>query len=150
MYKHSNSLSKVVRAALCLKILAMAGWLLTACTERAPRVDPWEHLPTPVPHTDHATLIQGPCLDFGVISDPARVDVALQVLTLGPDAISLVLAPTTLLFAPRGLVAVDPIGVHIDPMETLLLDGGDAARVGLRATEPGIPLLVVSLSPRTP
>ena len=49
-----------------------------------------------------ATLIQGPCVDFGIISDPSRVKVSLAWLNLGPDATSITLAPTTLLFAPWG------------------------------------------------
>ena len=60
----------------------------------------------------HATLIQGPCVDFGVISDPS-LKVTLEWLNLGTDATSITVAPTTLLFAPWGPVRVDPLGVEL-------------------------------------
>ena len=48
----------------------------------------------------HATLIQGPCVDFGIISDPARAKVTLEWLNLGTEATAITVSPTTLLFAP--------------------------------------------------
>jgi hypothetical protein len=102
-----------------------------------------------------ATLIQGPCLDFGIISDPRRVAASLQMLTLGPDATSFTLAPVTLFFAPLGLVHVDPLGVQLGPMESLRFEGTSAdpqgldsgRRLGLRAAASETPLLAVQLWP---
>ncbi|HEY3399672.1 MAG TPA: HutD family protein [Geothrix sp.] len=101
-----------------------------------------------------ATLIQGPCVDFGVISDPRRVQATLQWLTVGPDAISLTLGAATLLFAPRGAVQVDPLGVQLDPMDALRLGGASAepalgigSKIGVRAPMAGTPLVVVTFQP---
>lgn len=105
----------------------------------------------------NCALIQGPCVDFGVISDPSRVKVEAQVLSLGPDATSFTPAPTTLLFAPRGLVHVDPLGVHLDTMETLRLEGASTGaedtisdsgrRLGLRASLADTPLIAIRIWP---
>jgi hypothetical protein len=106
-----------------------------------------------------ATLIQGPSADFGVISDPSRVKVALEWLSLGTDATSITLAPTTLLFAPRRPVRVDPIGLELDHHDCLWFGGGatnakapgsklsPGSKLGLRATEGSTPLMMVSIWP---
>jgi environmental stress-induced protein Ves len=95
-----------------------------------------------------ATLIQGPCVDFGVISDPARVKVQLQWLNLGSDATSITLAPTTLLFAPWGPVQVDPMGLELDHREGLRFDAEDVgAQLGVRASFGTTPLVLVSIWP---
>jgi len=101
-----------------------------------------------------ATLIQGPCLDFGVISDPARVKAEVQWLTLDTEASSITLAPTTLLYAPWGPVQVDPLGLQLEPQDCLRFGGeplGAAPRpgttLGVRATLGTTPLLVVSFWP---
>ena len=96
-----------------------------------------------------ATLIQGPCLDFGVISDPRRVRVDVQVLMLGPDAASLTLAPTTLLFAPSGWVHVDALEASLGPLDTLRLEKG-GTKLGLRAPLSDTPLVVVGFWPAYP
>lgn len=97
-----------------------------------------------------ATLIQGPCVDFGVISDPRRVRSAVEVFTLGLEATPLALAPTTVLFAPRGLVHVDPFGVELGPMETLYFkvtpdDAG--TMLNLRASASDTPLVAILFWP---
>lgn len=105
--------------------------------------------------TVYATLIQGPCLDFGVISDPSRVRVVLQVLALGAESTSLTLAPSTLLFAPGGAVQVDPPGVQLGPMESLYFTGacdaakalGEGAVLDLRASANDALLVLVSFWP---
>ena len=95
-----------------------------------------------------ATLIQGPCMDFGIISDPAKVRVELQWLNLGRDATSLSLAPTTLLYAPWGPVVVDPLGLELEPKDCLRFDPADAGtHLGLRAAFGTTPLVVVSIWP---
>ena len=98
----------------------------------------------------NATLIQGPCVDFGIISDPSKVRSAVQVLNLGPGMTSFSLAPATLLFAPRGLVEVDPLGIHLGASETLVFkDAGSdsAATLELRASASGTPLVAVQFWP---
>lgn len=97
--------------------------------------------------TVNATLIQGPCLDFGVISDPGRVKAVTQVFALGVEALPLALTPTCLLFAPRGHVHEDILGVELGPMETLCFKGDrPAAQVqvfNIRASVPDTPLVAV-------
>jgi environmental stress-induced protein Ves len=101
----------------------------------------------------HATLIQGPCVDFGVISDPARVEVRLEWLNLGTDATSITVAPTTLLFAPWGPVRVDPLGVELETQGCLRLGNSPAAteapgaKLGVRASFGTTPLVLVSIWP---
>jgi environmental stress-induced protein Ves len=95
-----------------------------------------------------ATLIQGPCVDFGVISDPGRVKVQLDWLNLGSDATMITLAPTTLLFAPWSPVQVDPIGLELDHREGLRFNAEDAgAQLGVRASFGTTPLVLVSIWP---
>lgn len=105
----------------------------------------------------NAALIQGPCLDFGVISDPSRVKVTLEWLTLGSSATAITLAPTTLLFAPWGPVQVDPIeivlehhdclwfGVAAEEAESTAVRTG--SKLGVRAAVGTTPLVLVSLWP---
>lgn len=101
----------------------------------------------------HATLIQGPCVDFGVISDPGRVKVSLEWLNLGADATAITVAPTTLLFAPWGPVRVDPLGVELEPRECLRLGNSPAAteapgaKLGVRASFGTTPMVLVSIWP---
>jgi len=95
-----------------------------------------------------ATLIQGPCVDLGLIFDPGRVEGSLALLELGPDATALTLAPTTLLYAVRGAVGVDPRAVQLGPGELLRFDGEAGAKVGLRALADRATLAVVHLHPR--
>lgn len=98
-----------------------------------------------------ATLIQGPCLDFGVISDPSRVKATVQVLILGPDAASLTLAPTTLLYSPGAWVHLDALEASLGPKDTLRIDDTTAeapvrsaeTKVGVRAPIRDTPLVVV-------
>jgi len=100
-----------------------------------------------------ATLIQGPCVDFGVISDPARVKVTLEWLNLGTEVTTLTVAPTTLLFAPWGPVQVDPLGVELESKDCLRLGNASAvteapgAKLGVRATMGTTPLVLVSIWP---
>ena len=100
-----------------------------------------------------ATLIQGPCVDFGIISDPARVKVQLEWLNLGADATGITVAPTTLLFAPWGPVRVDPLGVELEPRECLRLGNTPAAteasgaKLGVRASFGTTPVVLVSIWP---
>ncbi len=101
----------------------------------------------------HATLIQGPCVDFGVISDPSRVKVKLEWLNLGPDATAITVAPATLLFAPWGPVRVDPLGVELASRDCLRLGNNPAAteapgaKLGVRASFGTTPLVLVSIWP---
>ncbi|HJV89495.1 MAG TPA: HutD family protein [Holophagaceae bacterium] len=95
----------------------------------------------------HATLIQGPCLDLGLIYDPARVTGKVEVLTLGPDATSVTLATTTLIYSPSAPVGVDPVGVALAAGEALRFDGEAGTKVGLRAPEGGATVAVVHLDP---
>jgi len=101
----------------------------------------------------HATLIQGPCVDFGIISDPGRVKVSLEWLNLGADATGITVAPTTLLFAPWGPVRVDPLGMELEPQDCLRLGNSPAAteapgaKLGVRASFGTTPLVLVSIWP---
>ncbi|HJV22469.1 MAG TPA: HutD family protein [Holophagaceae bacterium] len=98
-------------------------------------------------HPAHATLIQGPCLDLGLIFDPARVQGHVEVLTLGPDATSITLAPTTLIYTPQAPVGVDPVGVELAGGEALRVDGEAGTKLGLRAPSGGATVAVVHLTP---
>ncbi len=105
----------------------------------------------------HATPIQGPCVDFGVISDPGRVAATLQWLNLGADATSITLAPTTLLYAPWGRVQVDPLRLTLDRHDCLWFGAGPGSaeapalgagsKLGLRAATGTTPLVLVSITP---
>lgn len=96
----------------------------------------------------HASLIQGPCVDFGVISDPNRVKVTLEWLNLGTEATAITVAPTTLLFAPWGPIQVEPLGLELDHREGLRLDEEDAdTQLGVRASFGTTPLVLVSIWP---
>ena len=101
----------------------------------------------------NATLIQGPCVDFGLISDPSKVKVRLEWLHLGPDATAITVAPTTLLFAPWGPVRVDPLGVELAPRDCLRLGNAPAAtetpgaKLGVRAAFGTTPLVLISIWP---
>ena len=101
----------------------------------------------------NAALIQGPCVDFGVISDPRRVKVTLEWLNLGTDAAAITVAPTTLLFAPWGPVRVDPLGVELESRDCLRLGNAPAAteapgaKLGVRASIGTTPLVLVSIWP---
>lgn len=102
--------------------------------------------------TVNATLIQGPCVDFGVISDPSRVRAVMQVLALGAEATALTLAPAALLFAPRGKVHVDPLDIELEPQDSLYFKGAsgafrESAMLGLRASAQATPLVVVLFWP---
>jgi environmental stress-induced protein Ves len=96
----------------------------------------------------HASLIQGPCVDFGVISDPTRVKVRLDWLNLGTIATTITLAPTTLLFAPWGPVQVEPIAVELEPKDCLRFDAEDTiTQLGVRASFGTTPSVLVSIWP---
>lgn len=100
-----------------------------------------------------ARLIQGPCLDLGVISDPGRVKAALQWLDLGAEGASITVAPATLLFAPRGAVRVDPLGVELQSGDCLRLGNDPAAaeapgaKLDVRSVSGTAPLAVITLCP---
>jgi environmental stress-induced protein Ves len=104
-----------------------------------------------------ATLIQGPCVDFGIISDPSRVKATVQWLNLSTDATSIILAPTTLLYAPWGPVRVDPLGLQVEPQDCLWFGTdsgktqvpalGTGSKLGLRAAFGTTPLVLVSIWP---
>lgn len=95
--------------------------------------------------TVHATIIQGPVVDLGLIYDPARIQADLQVLRLGPDARSQPLGGTTLVVAPEGGVHVDPLGVALGPLDLLRLEEAAGGRLGLRGEGSGTPALVITL-----
>jgi len=105
--------------------------------------------------TVNATLIQGACVDFGVISDPRRVETDVQWLTLGTSPTSITLAPTTLLFAPWGPVHVDPLGLELEPCDCLWFGAaaaeaptqGAGSKLKLRAAFGTTPLVVLSIQP---
>jgi environmental stress-induced protein Ves len=107
--------------------------------------------------TVNATLIQGPCVDFGVISDPRRVTTTIEWLTLWTNTSSITLAPTTLLFAPWGAVQVDPLGTQVHHRECLYFGSpsgepeaitqGVGSKLEVRAVMGTTPLVVVSFWP---
>jgi hypothetical protein len=100
----------------------------------------------------NAALIQGTCVDFGVISDPS-LKVMLEWLSLGTEATAITVAPTTLLFAPWGPVRVDPLGVELASRDCLRLGNSSAAteapgaKLGVRASFGTTPLVLVSIWP---
>lgn len=105
----------------------------------------------------HATLIQGPSVDFGVISDPSQVKATIEWLNLSTDSTSITLAPTTLLYAPWGPVQVDPLGLTLEPHDCLWFGAesgtsnapalGTGSKLGLRAATGTTPLVLVSIWP---
>ncbi|MBI1754571.1 MAG: HutD family protein [Acidobacteria bacterium] len=101
----------------------------------------------------NAALIQGPCVDFGIISDPSRVKVTMEWLNLGVDPTGIALAPTTLLFAPWGPIRVDPLGVELGSRDCLRLGTTPAAieapgaKLGVRASFGTTPGVLVSIWP---
>jgi len=107
--------------------------------------------------TVNATLIQGPCVDFGVISDPRRVKTSVQWFTLGTGATSIPPAPTTLLFAPWGPVQVVSLGLELEHCDCLWLGAavteaeapaqGAGSKLDVRAAVGTTPLVVVSIWP---
>ena len=106
--------------------------------------------------TVNATLIQGPCVDFGVISDPRRVKTNVQWFTLGASATSIPLAPTTLLYAPWGTVQVDSLGLELEHRDCLWFGAsaeaeapaqGAGSKLGVCAAMGTTPLVVVSIQP---
>ncbi len=98
--------------------------------------------------TVNATLIQGPCVDFGVISDPSRVKVTLEWLNLGTEATAITVAPTTLLFAPWGPVQVDSHDIELESRDCLRFDAEDVdSQLGVRASFGTTPLVLVSIWP---
>ena len=69
-----------------------------------------------------ATLIQGPCVDFGIISDPAKVRIELLWLNLSR--------------------------LELEPKDCLRFDPADAGtKLGLRAAFGTTPLVVASILP---
>ena len=99
-----------------------------------------------------AALIQGPCVDFGLIHDPRRVQATLEWLNLGKEATSIDLAPTTLLFAPWGADRVDPLGLQLEHRESLWFGNPGqpekaGAKLSLRAAQWTTPLVLVSIRP---
>ena len=99
-----------------------------------------------------ATLIQGPCTDFGLIHDPRRVQATLEWLALGKEATTISLAPTTLLFAPWGAVRVDPLGLQLEHRDCLWFGNPGQpekpdAKLDLRAAQGTTPLVLVSIRP---
>ncbi len=99
-----------------------------------------------------ATLIQRPCTDFGLIHDPRRVQASLEWLSLGREATSISLAPTTLLFAPWGAIRVDPLGIQLEHRECLWFGNPGqpekpGAKLDLRAAQGTTPLVLVSIRP---
>jgi environmental stress-induced protein Ves len=99
-----------------------------------------------------ATLIQGPCTDFGLIYDPRRVQATLEWLNLGREATTISLAPTTLLFAPWGAVRVDPLGLQLEHRDCLWFGNPGqpekpGAKLDLRAAQGTTPLVLVSIRP---
>jgi len=95
-----------------------------------------------------AALIQGPCVDFGIISDPARVKVQLEWLNLGTNPTAITLAPATLLFAPWGPVQVDSLAIELESRDCLRFDEKCAGtNLGVRASFGTTPLVLVSIWP---
>jgi len=90
-------------------------------------------------------LEQGPCQDFGVIADRARVGHALTVLRPEAAGTALPEAATLVLYCLRGRAAVPALGAVLEPGELLRLDEPGA----LEATclEGETVLLVVAFHP---
>ena len=94
-------------------------------------------------------LLDGPCRDFNVMSDRARVRHEVRVLRSG--TIPLPEAPTLLLYAARGAATVTggPDGpVRLEAGELLAVEGADNASLGVAQAAEDTALIVVSLHPR--
>jgi environmental stress-induced protein Ves len=154
----SGPFSRFPGQARLLMLLEGAGLLLDHGTKGRQRLKhPGQVVAFPGDDAVNATLIQGPCVDFGVISDPRRVKAAMEWLTLGMNATSITLAPTTVLFAPWGPIHVDPLKVELGPRDCLCFGRpsgepeGPAQRagskLGVRAAMGATPLVVVSFWP---
>jgi environmental stress-induced protein Ves len=74
-------------------------------------------------------LEDGPCQDFGVIADRARVRHAVTVLRPEPSGTALPQAPTLVLYCLRGRAAVPALGALLEPGELLRLEEPGALEV---------------------
>ncbi len=149
----SGPFSRFPGQARSLLLLEGAGLLLTIGSKARQRLKhPGQVVTFAGDDAVDATLIQGPCTDFGLIHDPRRVQATLEWLTLGREATTISLASTTLLFAPWGAVRVDPLGLQLEHRECLWFGNpGEpekpSAKLDLRAAQGTTPLVLVSIRP---
>lgn len=91
-----------------------------------------------------ATLLQGGCIDLGLIWDPTQVRTRLSTHRLASAPLEIPLAITTLLVAPRGGIRVAPQGVDLGPMDCVRSDGTEQDGAWMvQAARPGDPVPVV-------
>jgi len=149
----SGPFSRFPGQARSLLLLEGAGLLLTIGSKARQRLKhPGQVVTFAGDDAVDATLIQGPCTDFGLIHDPRQVQATLEWLTLEKDATSISLAPTTLLFAPWGAVRVDPLGLQLEHRDCLWFGNPGqpekpGAKLDLRAAQGTTPLVLVSIRP---
>jgi environmental stress-induced protein Ves len=149
----SGPFSRFPGQARSLLLLEGAGLLLTIGNKGRQRLKhPGQVVTFPGDDAVDATLIQGPCTDFGLIHDPRRVQASLEWLNLGREATPVSLAPTTLLFAPWGAIRVDPLGIQLEHRDCLWFGNpGEPekpdAKLDLRAAQGTTPLVLVYIRP---
>jgi environmental stress-induced protein Ves len=91
------------------------------------------------------TLLGGPCLDFNVMSDRARVGHRLTLLRPGPELTALPAAEPLLLFCVRGRAALPELGWTLEAKHLLRCQGGPVA---VQALEADTVLLAVAIQVR--
>lgn len=90
-------------------------------------------------------LLDGPCLDFNVMSARAVVRHEVFVFRPGPNGASLPVGELTLVFCLRGRIAVPALEEALGPRELLRVDG--AADLRVIGLEPETALIVVVFHP---
>ena len=90
-------------------------------------------------------LLDGPCRDFNIMSDRARMRHEVYVLRLGLELTTLPTGPTVLAFCARGRVSIPALEETLEAQELLRLQG---PAVGASGLEPDTALIVVVFHPR--
>jgi environmental stress-induced protein Ves len=90
-------------------------------------------------------LLDGPCRDFNVMSDRARVRHEVYVQRPGLVLTPLPEGPVVLVFCVTGTVWVPALEVTLKPMELLRLEAGTP--LGAAALEPDTAMIVVVFHP---
>lgn len=90
------------------------------------------------------TLVDGPCLDFNVMSDRRAVRHEVSILHPGPQGFHLPQGPVVLVFCAKGRVTFPALEVTLEARNLLRLDARCADGVVL---EPDTALIVVAIHP---
>lgn len=97
-----------------------------------------------------ATLLDGRCVDLGLIWDPRQVRAEVAAMRVGAEPRRIAAAPTTLLVAPRGGIRIEPAGPVLGAMDTVRMEAAEpGTAIRLRTVSHGnrAPLGVVRIWP---